>query len=153
MILLFDFSKVLLFPRNDTYLGSLNTLYKEKISLPGFNFFDYFKLNTELLDYLKQHQEKIDLYMFTSESIQNAPELQPYIKSVFKQIFSALDMSYSKKQSEAYVEITKILNIDPSDITFIDDSTENIKAARKASLNTIQFISNTQLINDLSLLS
>lgn len=149
MILLFDFSKVLLFPRDDNYTGSLNTLYKEQVSQLNFNFFDYFKLNTVLLDYLKQHQNEMELYMFTSESIQNAPELQPYIKPVFKQIFSALDMPYSKKENKAYVEIANMLNASPSEITFIDDSAENINAAKIAGLNTIQFVANEDLLEQL----
>lgn len=150
MILLFDFSKVLLFPKDDTYTGSLNALYKEKSSEPHFNFFDYFKLNLKLLDYLKSHINVFELYMFTSESIQNAPELQPFIKPLFKQIFSALDMKYSKKDSEAYSEIANVLRVRSGDITFVDDSIENIQAAESAGLKTILFISNEELFRRLN---
>lgn len=151
MILLFDFSRVLLFPKDNTYTGSLNTLYKEHVNDLDFNFFDYFKLNTELLDHLKQHKDGLNLFIFTSESIQNAPELQPYLKPVFKQIFSALDMPYSKKESEAYIKIANVLNVSPSEVTFIDDSEENIEAAKEAGLKTIKFVSNDELIKQLML--
>lgn len=89
MNLLFDFSRVLLFPKDPTYTGSLNGLYKEHKNDPDFNFFHYFELNEELLTYLDGIKDKANLYIFTSESIQDAPEIAPRVAEVFKQVYSA----------------------------------------------------------------
>ena len=150
MKLLFDFSRVLLFPIDDNYGGSLNGLYKEKINQPDFQFFNYFKVNKELIEFLTSHKDTFQLYMFTSESIQNAPELEPYLKPLFIKVFSALDLNYGKKDAQAYSEIARILEINPTEITFIDDTLENIEAAKIAGLKTIHFQSNKQLIQALS---
>lgn len=150
MKILFDFSRVLLFPQDADYTGSLNGLYKEKLSQPNFNFFDYFKINSELLEYLKKHKSNFELYMFTSESIQNAPELEPYLKPLFTNIFSALDLGYGKVDPQAYSKIAEILDSEPNEITFIDDTQQNIDAAKEAGLKTILYTLNDELVKSIS---
>ncbi len=149
MILLFDFSRVLLFPTDSAYSGSLNGLYKDKKQEKSFDFFNYFSLNKDLLDYLKSNQDTFELFMFTSESIQDAPELSPYIKPLFKKIFSALDIGHAKKDPQSFREIVKNLNVEASDITFIDDSLENIQAVEQAGLKTIHYVNNEDLFKQL----
>lgn len=149
--LLFDFSRVLLFPVNESYSGSLNALYKEKMYTPGFDFFDYFKLNTELLDYLNIQKRLYSLNIFTSESIQDAPELKLAINPLFDRVFSAIDIGFSKKDPRAYGQIGDYLELVTNQITFIDDSLENIEAAEESGMNTIVYRSNSELFALLNL--
>lgn len=81
-----DVSKVLLFTKDENYKGSLNGLYRENKNKEGFRFFDYFRFNTELLDYYNKISGNLDLYIFTRDIIQKDPELQKYWQKVFKNI-------------------------------------------------------------------
>ncbi len=143
--LITDFSRVLLFPKDKSYSGSLNDLHRKLSSQLNYKLFNHFELNDELLDYYKSLTEKLDLYVFTSESIQDAPELQPLIKPIFREIFSAMKMNINKKDEIAYKKLVAIVNLEPNEVVYIDDNEANIEAARKAGLQTTLFKDNDQL--------
>lgn len=148
-ILISDVSKVLLFPKDKNYQGSLNNLHKELSKNEDYKFFDHFELNLELLNFYKSLKNKVDLYIFTSETIQETPTLQEYFVPVFTKIFSALKMNISKKDPEAYEAIIKELNLNSDEIIYIDDNLENIKAAQKSGINVIQYLNNKQTIEEI----
>lgn len=145
--ILFDFSRVLLFPIDDGYFGSLNELHKQNLSDPNYSIVGHFKLNTDLLDYLKTVQ--VPLYILTSETIQDAPEFQEYL-TPFKKIYSAQKLGMNKKEVEVYKFIANDLGLETNEILFIDDSAENVKAAHEIGLKTIQYQSNEQVLKELS---
>jgi len=148
--LLFDFSRTLIFPRDKTYRGDLNPLHRKlKSENKNYNFFSYFRLNTELLDYLARLSDRFSLYIFTSGSIQNAPEIADKLRERFKEIYSAEQLDLSKKDPSAYEYLIKILELPGKEILFIDDSIGNIEAAKKAGLKTFLYTSNTSLISEL----
>ena len=147
--LITDVSRVLLFPKDKSYSGGLNALHKEKSSEPDYKFLDYFELNIELLEYYKSLKDKLDLYIFTSETIQDAPELQPDLKLVFKHIFSASKMDISKKENSAYKKLIKEVGLNSEEIIYIDDSQENINAAKQTGLQTILYIDNKQAVSEI----
>lgn len=147
--LITDFSRVLLFPKDKSYSGSLNGLHRDLSTQANYKLLDSFELNTELLEYYKSLAEKLDLYVFTSESIQDSPELQPFIKPIFKEIFSAMKMGVAKKDENAYRKLIATVNLDPSEMVYIDDSEVNIEAANKAGLQTILFKDNESLKTEL----
>ncbi len=144
-----DFSRVLLFPKDKSYHGSLNGLHRDLSIQPNYRLLDSFELNTGLLEYYKSLAEKLDLYVFTSETIQDSPELQPFIKPVFKEVFSAMKMEVDKKNENAYKKLVATVNLDPAEIIYIDDSEANIEAAKKAGLQTILFKDNDHLKTEL----
>lgn len=144
--LLFDFSRTLLFPKDKNYAGSLNDLYKQNKDNPDFNFFDYFELNIELIDYLKSIKGKFKLFIFTSESIQNDPAIINDLNKVFDKIYSAIEIGFSKKDVNSYKHIVSDLNLSPNEILFIDDSEENIKAAGKTGILVLRYQSNEALL-------
>ena len=146
--ILFDFSRTLLLPADKTYQGDLNPLHARlKQENPNYAFLKHFVLNSALLDFLEKIKDKFKLYIFTSGSIQNAPEIRDDLEIVFSGIYSAETMGYSKKDPEAYMQIAKELNFSPNEICFVDDSQQNIKAASKAGLKTILFETNEKLIS------
>jgi FMN phosphatase YigB (HAD superfamily) len=147
--LMTDFSRVLLFPKDKSYSGSLNGLHRDLSSQANYKLLDSFELNTELLEYYKSLAAKLELYVFTSESIQDSPELQPFIKSVFKETFSAMKMEVDKKDENAYKKLVATVNLDPAEIVYIDDSEVNVEAAKKAGLQTILFKDNESLKTEL----
>jgi len=139
-----DFSRVILFSKDPIYEGSLNSLHKEKSQTSDYNPLDYFELNTDLLDFYKSQKEKVNLYIFTTDSIQDAPEFKPFIEPIFTKIFSALKMGLSKKDPEGYKLIAKELNLNADEILYIDDAPENIEAAKIAGLKTVLYLDNIQ---------
>ena len=149
--LLFDFSKVVLFLKDPNYSGTLNGLYRDSLSSgKSFNFWDYFELNSELVDLLEKSKDKFSLYLFTSGTIQEAPELKEAIEELFIKIYSAEKIGYSKSDPEAYKYIASDINKDPSGIAFIDDQWENVHAAKSVGIKGIQYLDNTQLFIELS---
>lgn len=151
--LLFDFSRTLLFPADKTYKGDLNPLHKKlKAENKNYDFFSYFRLNTELLDYLARLSGRFSLYIFTSGSIQNAPEIADKLRKKFKEIYSAEQLGLSKKDPRAYEYLIKILELPGKEILFIDDSIGNIEAAEKAGLKAFLYTTNASLISELETL-
>src|SRR6266705_1940087 len=100
--ILFDFSRVLLFPKKGTVIESLNGHHREMSKQKDYKFFDHFELNEELLEFLEKIKDKYTLYIFTSETIQETPEVALRIEKIFKKVFSGLRMGLDKKGSESY---------------------------------------------------
>jgi HAD superfamily hydrolase (TIGR01549 family) len=147
--LLFDFSRVILNTKDETYPGSLNELHKKLSNTPKYNFFDHYTLNAELLDYLKTIKDKYPLYIYTTGTIQNVPEVRQQIDPIFKEIYTVHEIGLNKDDKNAYLHIAQDLNTDPTEILFIDDQFQNINAAKAAGLQTIHYLNNGQLFSAL----
>lgn len=141
-----DFSKVLLFPKDQNYSGSLNALHKELYQELDYNPLNHFELNLGLLEYYKSLQTQFDLFIFTTDAIQDAPEFQSYLKPVFTEILSAKKMNTDKKTPEAYTLVASHLKLNPAEVLYIDDATENIQAAKTAGMNAILYIDLISLV-------
>jgi HAD superfamily hydrolase (TIGR01549 family) len=150
---LFDFSRVLLFPLDDKYTGSLNSLYKLHVNDNDFGVFKLFKLNFDLINYIETKLSKLRFHILTSETIQEDPEIIKYLKPIFKNVYSASQIGIKKNDPAIFEYVSKDLHLDPSEILFIDDSEENIKAAKISELITIRYQTNTQLIGEMDKLS
>lgn len=146
-VLLFDFSRVLLHPTDKTFLGSLNGLHHELKDNESYYLFNYFKLNDEILDYLKKVKDKYKLCIFTTDMIQNDPLIKEKIDPIFSKIYSANELGITKKVKESYDSIAKDLEVKPEEIFFTDDTENNITAANQAGLKTHKYINNEGLLN------
>lgn len=144
--IVFDFSRVLLFPNDTTYAGSLNERHREYSANVDYSLLDYFSLNLELLDHIKNMRQKPDLYIFTSETIQDDPSLKPFIEPVFKDVFSASKLGVDKKTPSAYKILTEKIGLAPEQILFVDDTYTNIEAAESAGLKAIHYSNYEQCI-------
>lgn len=140
-MLLSDFSRVLLFPVDGNYSGSLNELHATRVADASYTFFDTFSLNTQLLDWMAQVKQTrhLKIGMFTSETIQEYPVLQPFLSPVFDVVFSARKLGLSKSDPQAYSNLCAQLNILPSETIYIDDAIPNVAAATLAGLHGVQF--------------
>lgn len=135
MIYLFDLSRTLLFPTDKNYTGGLNELHKKLSLEQNYYFWDNFYLDEDKINSLKKlKSEGNKLYMFTSGTIQNAPELRTRLDEIFIKIYSGEELGFSKKDADAYKFITKDIGINPDALTLIDDSKENREAAKAAGL-------------------
>lgn len=145
-----DFSRVLLFPKDKNYLDSLNALHKELSQKSGYNALDHFELNIALLNFYKSLDSKTPVYIFTSDTIQDAPEFQPYLQPVFNEVLSAKKMSTDKKIPNAYKLVAAHLGLSPDEILYIDDAPENIQAAKTAGLNTFLYAGYEKLVTQIA---
>lgn len=145
--LLFDFSRVLLFLKDEKKGLSLNELHSLNAGDDNYNFYDYFKFNDELLDYLANNTNRFKYYIFTTGNIQNTPESKAKLDGIFENIFSVMETGLSKKDPKSYTNIAKMIGIDPKEIIFIDDTKSNTSAAKLAGLQTLQYNNNNELIS------
>jgi FMN phosphatase YigB (HAD superfamily) len=143
--LLFDFSRVILFPKDESYSGGLNSLYKEKVIKQEGRFLDYFRFNEELLDRLSELKGSYGLSLYTTDIVQNDPVAQKWLQPIFEQVFAANDLGISKKDSAGYGVIVEKLGREPQQVLFVDDVEENVQAARAAGLQSARFTSNEEL--------
>ena len=148
---IFDFSRVLLHPKDPQYAGKLNDLYRDVKTKNPFLFFDFFTIDDQLLTWLESRKNTVTLCLYTSEIIQNDPAIFPRLEQTFgKNIFSAKDFGWSKRNSEDYLTLAKKIEVDPQNILFVDDTIENVKAAQAAGYTAIQFFSPEHTIEELS---
>lgn len=142
-----DFSRVILFPKDTTYGGSLNELHQKLSKNLGYNILDYFYLNQELLDFYKSFQDDMGVYVFTSENIQEDPNLTSYLEPAITYMYSAREMGVNKQEVEAYVKMAGNLGYKPEEVLYIDDSAENIKIVANAGMKVIQYTGNQDLFS------
>lgn len=147
--LLFDFSKVLLFPTSDEYVESLNKHHAKLSQDESYQFLDHFRFNDEILGFIGANFKPTDCYIFTTDTIQDTLEVQQRIAGLFGNIFSANKMNLSKRDSHSYKVLACEIGSPPSDITFIDDSEINLSFAKEAGFRTIHYTDNQSLIRTL----
>lgn len=149
--LLFDLSYTLLFPKDISYIDELNALYKNTKQRSGtYKFFDRFYLNDELIDFLLTRKNILELFMFTSGTIQNDPAIKGKLNNTFNDIFSAEMLSISKRDPEAYRTIAAMIHHKPKEVLFVDDSVENIDAAAYTGMQTLKYENNLLTIKYLN---
>ncbi len=150
--LISDFSRVILFPKDESYVSGLNSLHKELSKQSQYNILDHFKLNMELLDFYQALKAKVRFFIFTSETIQDASEFQPYLQPIFEKVFSAGKMGVSKQDAETYTKLAVEIGLQPHEILFVDDISSNVKAAKQAGMQTVQFENNKKVVDKISVL-
>lgn len=145
-----DFSRVLLSPVETNYTAGLNTLHRELTSRGEYNFWEYFQLNETLLKFYKTLGEKLPVYIFTSEYIQEHPALQPHLAGVFVNVFSAATLNIKKSDPTTYKIIAEKIKLLPEEILYVDDKQSNLDRASEAGMNVLIFNSNEQVIPDIN---
>lgn len=150
--LVFDFSRVLIFPKNKSYAGSLNDLYKANFQTQGFDIFKFYKLNEILLNYVAQiKQQGCAAYIFTSgKYLHTDTQIAKQLSKAFDNIFNTESIGFEKDSPKAYIALAKKLKADPEAMLFIDDTKENIKAAIVAGLNTLLYKTNKKTIAEIT---
>lgn len=149
--IVFDFSRVLIFPKDKSYKGSMNDLYRAHVKDKNFRLLDWYVLNEELLEKLAEIKDNYELFVFTSgASLHLDPEVLPRLGQVFTNILNAADVGADKDTSTAYHLLADTIGFEPSEMLFIDDTMENIAAAKEAGLVTHQYKHNKDLFKILN---
>lgn len=139
-----DFSRVILFPKDEKYTGSLNELHKELTKQDtAYDFESYFTLNTELLAFYREICSRVPVSIFTSDLIQEHPAIKDEVYKAVKGVFSANRMQVRKDEPESYLTLANLLRVSPENILYIDDQQINIDVATKAGYKTLLYTDNT----------
>jgi HAD superfamily hydrolase (TIGR01549 family) len=144
---LFDFNNVLLFVEESAIKHVAKSYIK--IHVPS-SFSTYFYLNTELLEFTKEHRQKYQMSILSaSEYSLYQPEIKSVIEPYFDSFFFAKDLGWSKDEPATYLATAEKLKRNPQTILFIDDKWENVEAAQRAGMQTIHFTTNSDLIRQI----
>ena len=132
--ILSDFSRVIIKPKDKNYSGALNPIHRELTEKFGqsYNLFDHFEINDRLLDFYKSLKANYSINLFTTDIIQNHPQIRPELEGVFENIFAANDLGLNKKEPAAYLFLCKKMDVRPASVIYIDDQLGNIEAAKAA---------------------
>lgn len=147
--LLFDFARVLLFPKDRGYLGTLTSLYHQMAGTPGSAFSSYYQLNRELLEFLGKIKGKYRLYLFTTGMTYKVPEAQAVLSPIFNKMYSVGELGLGKDDPKAFECIARDIGVPPAEILYIDDKPSYVETAKRAGFEAIQYISNEQLFGNL----
>lgn len=145
-VLLFDFARVIIFPKDVSYTGKLSDLYR-RLTRQKKSIFDYYRLNYELLSALKKYKNKYQLAILTSsEFLPFHPEVLPKINNLFEPIIYSGETGFQKYQPACYTKTAQLLKVVPSEILFTDDSTANVEAAVDAKIQAVRYLDNQDLL-------
>ncbi len=147
--IVFDFSRVILLPKDRNYTGRLNALYDAHFRDAGYRFSDYFELNEPLLVFLEGIKDAYGLHIFTTGHVQSTPEVQKRIGGIFKSIHSVEDISFDKSDPQGYLHVATALGYEPKEVLYIDDQMKNTEIAAQAGFETLVFENNETLFRDL----
>ncbi len=103
----------------------------------------------DIIEELKKRQYQLGLLsVHTKEWIEFCEEQFDY-HGLFNEAMYSFQVAVCKPNLEAYKLILSKMNAIPSETLFIDDSIQNIEAAKKLGINTILFKNAEQLRNEL----
>lgn len=138
--LLFDFSWVLVFPKQKTTTrdGSVSQTYLQQSSTKQVH--DILDFNQELVAWVRK--TPLTSYVLSASSPEMLAALRPEFVPPFIDMFSTKTLSMSKHDPQTFLSIAEKLKVTPQNILFTDDNSGNIDAAKTAGLQTILFQSN-----------
>ncbi len=143
MLLICDFSYVLLFPRHHETGTSLTVLYESDPQKTATSFSQLFYFNEELL-------QEISLLLalsaiskaaiFTAGRTVFAPFAAEKMQAIFSDVFTPEMLGIRKNDPRAYAELSSRLQCRINEIVYIDDSQKNTTAAIEAGCLAHTFI-------------
>jgi len=142
-----DFSRVLLFLRKEDPSVKLNDFHEKKLESGNYDFWHFFRLNEELLEFYCQLSKDLPLYIFTTRYIQEYPPVKEKLDPIFTEIFSARRLGVGKDEPAAYQLISSKIDCQPSDILYLDDKLANINAAKAVGFQVHRYRNNQELRN------
>jgi putative hydrolase of the HAD superfamily len=114
-------------------------------------FFAGDSIDQELIDWIQNNRSKYQIAILSNAMFELRNELvEKYqIAQHFDQIFISAEMGLVKPNPQIFLKVINQLKQSPQNIYFIDDNTENIKAAQKIGMQTIHFNNPRQALKEL----
>jgi FMN phosphatase YigB (HAD superfamily) len=159
--LLFDFNKVLLFPKHSIPVDLLMMLQhkldprKVESYQANIDFDYYFEWNSELLDWLttiKQKHTDVSLHIYTNSTFSiKIANSQQKITPLFSSQYLAKEINQPKDAATSYQWLTQELSATRSQLFFTDDTATNVLAATQAGLKAHHYTSNEPLFAEIEM--
>ena len=145
--------------KNLISFSAFSETFKEEAKKQGVYNIDPIKLlyslevslNNEMISLLKAVSVKYNCACLTNNfknhfSLKNSTTFNS-IKNYFDYVFESSILGIRKPEKEIYLHVIKKLNINPTEILFIDDLGINLKPARELGFITYKFTNTVSTIN------
>jgi FMN phosphatase YigB (HAD superfamily) len=138
-LIIWDFSRTLIFPRENSYKGGLNELYENS---PTKSFTDLYRINPELFRFIDDIKDNVPSIIFTTGKFQEDPEITGIIANTFYDIETVEEVGFAKSDPRSYTKICEKYDAKPSEVLYIDDQENNIIAANQIGIRVMQYKGN-----------
>lgn len=117
------------------------------------------RFREDTVNYLPTLSERHDLYLFSNTNVIHMAAFNKIFQdqfpgktldSYFKKSFYSCEIGYRKPDKESFLWCLDHVKIKPEDSLFIDDSIQNVEAARELGLQTI-YLTKEKRVEDLGL--
>jgi glucose-1-phosphatase len=110
------------------------------------------KLDTELVDYLRSLRPEYKTALLSNAWDDLRLVLQDHLQilDAFDETIISAEVGFTKPDPHIYQIALERLEVPPQEAVFVDDFVENVKAAHKLSLHTIQFKHPNQVIEEIN---
>jgi len=157
--LLFDFNKVLLFPKHSIPVDLIMMLHHKldprnvENYQANIDFKYYFEWNTELLNWLtslKKSNSDVSLHIYTNSTFSiKIGDSQEKLKPLFSSQYLAKEIKQPKDTASSYEWLSRELSAKPTQLFFTDDTATNVMAAAQAGLWTHHYTENEPLFAEI----
>ena len=133
------------------YVGVELDLSDNQLADLESDFWDGDKLNLDLLDYIKSHSEVYrsiilsNAWLEARDVFDSIPELK-----MFEEIIISAEIGIAKPDTSIFLHACEKVGVAASQVVFVDDIVENVKAAIALGMNGIVFESTSQTLSDLN---
>ena len=142
-LIIWDFSRTLIFPRDPEYKGGLNDLYDKT---EDKSFSELFIINPELIRFIDDIKDQVPSIIFTTGALQDDVEIEGILDEIFVNMETVETVGFSKADPRGYEKICEIYEVKPSEVLYIDDQEKNIVAANQAGIKVMQYKGNNDEI-------
>jgi putative hydrolase of the HAD superfamily len=129
-------------------IGSLTNIELETVKT-GIATRD--QINGELLNYVRHLKDSYKIGLLTNATREEILSItnKHHISTLFDEIVTSAEIGLEKPDPKIFDYILTKMNIHASEVIFIDDRERNTNAARSLGINSITFINNEQLFDEL----
>ncbi len=122
------------------------------IQILGNFFFDKFRLDHDLMAFIRQSHLKLKTALCSNYSDRLRPSLDVKWKvaDAFDVIIISCEVGYIKPERQIYQMTLEKLDLQPSDVIFIDDNQKNVEGACAMGMNAILFKKTSQTIAEIN---
>jgi len=114
-------------------------------------FSEIFWENSELTKLLPELRKNYKLFLLSNTNIIHRKfgwDHYNFLKN-FDKLFLSYEVGFAKPEEEIYQLVIHSIDLNPSEVLYIDDIEEYVNAAKNLGWNAVQFKSNEKLIDDL----
>ncbi len=120
------------------------------VFLEGNYWTENMKERPGMRDFVGKLRKKYRVVLFTNQNAlaQQAFNREHSLKKIFDDIVVSGEVGFRKPQKEIYAHLIDRFNVNPNDIVFVDNSAENVEAARGLGINAVLFTSLSGLVSE-----